>query len=327
MLRKLTTLAALIIVVVCLATALWPRAPRRVVTTTTTTAAATTETLTRGITPITPPAIPPLVLAAPLAIPVGGCGGPASLQPAAADNAVSVASRDWAPWGRAERGWETYRPLIAQEIGTACGPDSPGFADALSRWQLTHKLPADGMLTAQTFEILRVLWLRRRPFVQAFSKGVCPAAADPAVLAWMDKAEGYSGKPNQLRPDVLAAYRAMLAAARQDVAEVAQNRQLLTVFSGYRAPAQDEARCDRDSGCGTIIRVRCSAHRTGTVIDINLGAAPGSRPDSSEDFNRLYQSRTTGYRCMVANAGRFGFVPYPFEPWHWEWAGLPTAAK
>jgi hypothetical protein len=26
---------------------------------------------------------------------------------------------------------------------------------------------------------------------------------------------------------------------------------------------------------------------------------------------------------MVANAARFGFVNYPFEPWHWEWTGAP----
>ena len=32
-------------------------------------------------------------------------------------------------------------------------------------------------------------------------------------------------------------------------------------------------------------------------------------------------SRTAVYRWMVANAARFGFVNYPFEPWHWEWTG------
>jgi hypothetical protein len=247
------------------------------------------------------------------------------MQAAALDNANSLTMRDWSPWGRAERGWETYLPLIAQEIGTACGAESPGFADALSHWQVAHKLPADGVLTPATFEVMRVMWLRRRPFVQAYSKGVCPPAADEAGLAWADKSEGYSGKPIQLQPAVLAAYRAMLAAAREATPEVAANRQLLTVFSGYRAPADDEARCDNDGGCGTITRARCSAHRTGTAMDVYLGFAPGSRPESSDDANRLYQSRSAAYRWLVANAGRFGFVSYPFEPWHWEWAGAPAA--
>jgi LAS superfamily LD-carboxypeptidase LdcB len=56
-----------------------------------------------------------------------------------------------------------------------------------------------------------------------------------------------------------------------------------------------------------------------------VGAAPGGRPESTDDANRLFQSRTATYRWLVANAGRFGFVPYPFEPWHWEWTGEPIA--
>jgi LAS superfamily LD-carboxypeptidase LdcB len=58
-------------------------------------------------------------------------------------------------------------------------------------------------------------------------------------------------------------------------------------------------------------------------VDIDLGAAPGSRIDSSDDANRLYLSRTPVYRWLVRNADRFGFVNYPFEPWHWEWTGEP----
>ncbi len=257
----------------------------------------------------------------PLVMPTGGCERPNAMRIAAADNEASLTDRDWSPWGRPEKGWETYEPLITQEIGSACGPESPGFAEALARWQVAHKLPGDGVMSAQTFEALRVLWLRRRPFVQAFSAGVCPPDADEAALVATDKAEAYSGKPVQLQAAALSAYRAMLAAAREEVFEVGANRQLLTIFSGYRAPSDDEARCDRDGGCGTLIRARCSAHRTGTAVDLNLGAAPASRPDSTEDFNRRFQSRTPAYRWMVANAGRFGFTPYPFEPWHWEWAG------
>jgi LAS superfamily LD-carboxypeptidase LdcB len=43
--------------------------------------------------------------------------------------------------------------------------------------------------------------------------------------------------------------------------------------------------------------------------------------DSSADANRLYQVGTPAYRWLVANAARFGFVNYVFEPWHWEWIG------
>ena len=72
-------------------------------------------------------------------------------------------------------------------------------------------------------------------------------------------------------------------------------------------------------------RASCSPHRTGLAMDLFLGAAPGFRPDSSADPNRLYMSRTPEYRWLVANAGRFGFVNYPFEPWHWELRGAPAS--
>jgi LAS superfamily LD-carboxypeptidase LdcB len=32
-------------------------------------------------------------------------------------------------------------------------------------------------------------------------------------------------------------------------------------------------------------------------------------------------ARSLEYRWLVANADRFGFLPYAYEPWHWEWAG------
>jgi LAS superfamily LD-carboxypeptidase LdcB len=37
-------------------------------------------------------------------------------------------------------------------------------------------------------------------------------------------------------------------------------------------------------------------------------------------------TRQPTYRWLVRNAGRFGFVPYVFEPWHWEWVGSPTSS-
>jgi len=56
-------------------------------------------------------------------------------------------------------------------------------------------------------------------------------------------------------------------------------------------------------------------------MDVYVGQAPGFGPDSSADSNRLFMTRTATYRWLVANADRFGFLPYPFEPWHWEWTG------
>ena len=43
--------------------------------------------------------------------------------------------------------------------------------------------------------------------------------------------------------------------------------------------------------------------------------------DSTDVHSRRYMSQTPTYRWLVKNAGRFGFVPYVYEPWHWEWVG------
>jgi len=43
--------------------------------------------------------------------------------------------------------------------------------------------------------------------------------------------------------------------------------------------------------------------------------------DSTDVHSRRHMSQTPTYRWLVKNAGRFGFVPYVYEPWHWEWVG------
>ncbi len=151
----------------------------------------------------------------------------------------------------------------------------------------------------------------------------CPAPPPEASLAAVPAADSYGGKSLLLRPRALAAYGRMLAAARAEVPAIRADPRLMTLFSAYRSPAYDAARCAREGNCQGVVRASCSAHRTGLAIDLYLGAAPGLAPDSSDDANRLAISRGPAYRWMVANAARFGFVNYPFEPWHWEWTGEP----
>ena len=180
------------------------------------------------------------------------------------------------------------------------------------------------MLSTDDFEVMKNAWYARRPFVAASRNGGCPPAPDPATLASGRPDEGYGGEILQLKPEALSALRRMVAAARAEVPEIAADPQALQVFSSYRGPAEAAARC-ADGGCGTATRARCSAHQTGLAVDLVVGAAPGRRVDSSDDANRLFMSRTATYRWLVANAHRFGFENYVFEPWHWEYVG-PTAA-
>ena len=251
------------------------------------------------------------------------CAGPAAFVQAAAANAASLSTLVWEPFRRQEVGWEAYVPVVAREIGATCPPQSPAFAAALARWQGGRGLPPDGLFSPAAFTVIKGLWQERRPFVMATLDNQCPDAPDEASLVPALVEEGYGGKPVWLRPGALDAYRGLRDAARAEAPQLLPDSQALTLFSGYRSPAADESRCLAEGNCQGITRARCSAHRTGLAIDLNLGAAPGYRPDNAADENRLFISRTPLYAWLLANAGRFGFVNYIFEPWHWEWTGEP----
>jgi hypothetical protein len=224
-------------------------------------------------------------------------------------------------FGRAETGWAIYEPLIAHEIHTACPADTAGFAVALRTWQGGRRLPANGVMDPASLAAMRLVWLARRPFVAMSEHAGCPAPPPASALVQARPEEGYESKPIQLMPQALAAWRAMVAAARAQSPAIAANKRLLTIFSGYRDPVGDTVRCAMEGGCGIIVRALCSAHRTGLAMDLYLGSAPGYGPASSDDVNRLYQSRSTAYLWLVGNAAHYGFVNYPFEPWHWEFTG------
>lgn len=240
---------------------------------------------------------------------------------ATAANAASLTSLAWSPFGKPETGWEIYAPRIAAEIGTGCAPDTAGFAAALARWQDVNNLPRTGVMDVNVFAVMLPRWHLARPFVRVNRDGICPGAPAPQALATAGPNESYGGKTIQLRPAALEAYRRMAAEAR--AAGVLARPEALRIYSGFRAPEADAQRCARDRNCQGLIRTICSAHRTGLAMDLFIDAAPGFGPDSSADANRLVMARSPLYRWMVWNAGRFGFVNYVYEPWHWEWTGEP----
>ena len=255
-----------------------------------------------------------------LVTPLIADGGDAAFAYAARLNGASLTQLTFAPFRRPEVGWEIYAPLIAHEIGSGSDATPPAFAARLAAWQSARGLKPTGVMGVDTFDALRNAWEARRPFVAA-SKRACPASPPETSQAVIPPANAYGGKVMLLRPAALAAYRRMLEAARSEVPALKSDPKLMTIFSAYRSIASDAARCAHEGNCQGVVRATCSAHLTGLAIDIDLGAAPGYPPDSSEDVNRLYVSRGAAYRWMVANAPRFGFEPYPFEPWHWEWTG------
>jgi hypothetical protein len=249
------------------------------------------------------------------------CALPTAYAPAAAYNRAAETNLAFAPFGRPETGWAIYETQIGRTAGSVCLADSPGFARAIARWQAHAGLSPHGGVDPATFAAIKASWEAARPFVRARNSGVCPAPPDEAGLTTLPAADSWRGAPVRMRPGAARALEAMIAAARREVPQVAADPELLAAFSGYRSPAYDAARCAREGNCDGIVRAACSSHRTGLAVDLALGAAPGFAVDSSADANRLYQSRTPAYRWLVANASRFGFVNYAFEPWHWEWTG------
>jgi hypothetical protein len=242
-------------------------------------------------------------------------------------NASSLKALPWTPFGRDEVGWRIYAPLIAREIGVDCPPQSSGFARALATWQQGQGFTPDGLVSQITFVRLKGVVQSRRPFVLLAAQGLCALPADERGLTAGRPDEVLGDKAIYLRPRAFAAYRQMVAAAHAEVPELAADPDLLKIFSGYRSPAYDATRCATQNNCNGRERATCSPHRTGLAMDLYLGHAPGLSADSSADENRLLLSQGAAYRWLVANADRFGFVNYPFEPWHWEWTGeQPKAA-
>ncbi len=273
-----------------------------------------------------PPALPqnpppPVVVSLPPPdhLPSADCGAPVDLgrdlASAAAANAQGMGTLAIAPFGVPEIGWQVYQPLIARTIGTGCAGESQGFADKLRAWQAAHGIAATGQVDTATMSAVALGWLQRRPFVAAMRKN-CPPSPDAAKLAVASSGEAYGGKVIMARPAALAAYRVMVAAARHDGIAVP----LLAIASAWRGPDEELARCT-DGSCGTSAKANCSAHRTGLAFDFVLGNGPGDALFSTTPANRLALSQTPVYRWLVANADRFGFVNYPYEPWHWEWTG------
>ena len=235
-------------------------------------------------------------------------------------NLATIDSAEIAPFGRRETGWRVYAPQVGATVGTSCGVNTRRFAAAVASWQGRHGMRPTGKIDEATLSAMKDRWQKARPFIAAFAEGSCPEAAANEELTDIGAREGWLGKETQLDTEALAALRRMIAAARASDPRIAADPQMLTIVSAFRSPAYDAAKC-AGGRCNGIAKAKCSAHRTGTAVDLYVGAAPGQSPVSSNDANRLFQTQTPAYRWLVKNAARFGFVNYVFEPWHWEWAG------
>ena len=160
---------------------------------------------------------------------------------------MSLHSLEWTPFGPPEWGWETYLPLIQKELGTDCAPefarasprrarglpDAPQPAGRRAGSTPRPSRPSAGCGRSGGPSSWRASATSRAPIRRR-----CTSSA-----IWSSREEHADRLTRLLRRDVLDAYRRLVAAARAEVPEVARNPELLQIFSGFRDPEADAARC------------------------------------------------------------------------------------
>jgi D-alanyl-D-alanine carboxypeptidase len=244
----------------------------------------------------------------------------AAFTQAATTNAKLRSSLQWAFGGKSQTGWDIYVPLISHAIGTESGPDSGEFAAALARWQANSGLSQTGVLDNTTLETFTRYWQSRRLGRAGLSSE--DALLSAPIIEFFDPTR----EPDllQLEKETYAAYRRMIAAAAADLkqelkltpsGDLAPNEKFLRIVSAYRSPEYQAALRKKEPNAGRAALAKNSPHSTGHALDIYVGGDPVKTLDS----NRLIQIQTPAYKWLVKNAHRFGFYPYFYEPWHWEY--------
>jgi len=210
--------------------------------------------------------------------------------------------------------------LIRQLIGTESSPDEAEFALALSRWQKAAGLPPNGVLDNTTLAVMITTWQSRRIKQKGYPS--------PDQLVMIPTSELYDPmRPEELRKaeaEAYAAYKRMMAAAIADkslklastqAGELAASEKFFKVVSAFRSREYQEQLRRQSPNAGRAGLAVNSPHFTGRALDIYVGG----EPVSTEDSNRAIQVQTRVYLWLVKNAERFGFRPYFYEPWHWEY--------
>ena len=246
----------------------------------------------------------------------------APFESAASMNARLRTELDWGFGGKSQRGWHLYTPLIARLVGVEEDASSSEFAMALARWQTTNGLGRLGILDRDT-------WSRMVSILQ--SRRIKERASPPSDHLVIAPASDFydPSRPDELRQverQAYDAYRRMVKAAAADPhlglsvtaeGDLAAGEKYLKIISAYRSREyQDRLRKQSPTSGRAGLAVN-SPHFTGRALDLYVGG----EPVSTKDENRALQVRTRVYGWLVKNAAQFGFQPYFYEPWHWEYIG------
>jgi LAS superfamily LD-carboxypeptidase LdcB len=226
----------------------------------------------------------------------------------------------WIFGGKQQRGWYLYNSLIQETIDTQAQPQSNSFASALGAWQKKTGLISNGVLDEETLKALYFGWqssrLKDKTYAQPDQLLTAPPTDfyDPERLAEL----------RQVERNTYAAYKRMIAAAIADSTlklagkangELADGEKFFKIVSAFRSREYQEKLRRESPRAGSAGLAVNSPHFTGHALDLYVGGDPVDTKDS----NRAIQVNTAAYKWLVRNAARFGFRPYFYEPWHWEY--------
>lgn len=237
---------------------------------------------------------------------------------AAVENQLLRDQLIWTFGGKQQRGWYLYDALLGETLGTKDDSLTNDFADAVAKWQKRRGLAASGILDEPSWMAMVSQWQSNR------LKNRTSATPDQLVTAPPSDFYDPSRAPElrQLERETYAAYKKMLATAIDDLKlqhtasdELAPQEKYFKIVSAFRSREyQDELRRKSPNSGSAGLAVN-SPHFTGRALDLYVGGDPVD----TKDANRSIQVNSQAYKWLVRNAERFGFRPYFYEPWHWEY--------
>jgi uncharacterized protein YcbK (DUF882 family) len=239
---------------------------------------------------------------------------------AAARNVTLKNEVSWTFGGKQQRGWYLYDLLIGKTLNTQDDTLTDDFAAALAAWQKKKGLGSSGVLDQSSLMALVSQWQSSRLKNRGYP------SPDQLVIAPTSDFYDPSRAPElrQVERNAYAAYKQMIAAAIADPTldlkhtasgELAPAERYFKIVSAFRSREYQDQLRKKSPNAGSAGLAVNSPHFTGRALDLYVGGDPVDTKDS----NRAIQVKTRAYRWLVHNAERFGFRPYFYEPWHWEY--------
>ena len=234
-----------------------------------------------------------------------------SLATAATTNVTLRNDLAWTFGGKQQRGWYLYDLLIGKTLNSSHDPTTSDFAASIASWQKRRGIRADGILDEDALMAMVSQWQGNRLKNRAFATPDQLLIAPPSDFYDPSRAD----ELRQVERNTYAAYKEMIAAAKAD-RTLKLGGQYFKIVSAFRSREYQENLRKKSPNAGSAgLAVNNSPHFTGRALDLYVGGSPVDTKDS----NRAIQVNTPAYRWLIENAERFGFRPYFYEPWHWEY--------